>query len=132
MLPIIGDAPVLALAEDLRLLRLELLLGQHAVGTELREALQLRRRARNAGGRHRCGTRGWRRARGTVVAPVHPLLVHLPLVVDRLLHLFGVADVREGTRAELRGRADPKRARAHDPIPDALLEPDVVDRLERD
>ena len=72
-------------------------------------------------------TRG-HRPRGTE----HPLLVHLALVVDRLLHVLRVADRLELLATRLARGLHDERPGADDPLEHALREPHVVDRLERD
>ena len=108
-------------SEDLRLLRGELFVGQDPVGVQAGETLQLAHGAR----RHR-------RSLPASLALVHALLVQLTLVVDRPLDALGVAHVLEHLAPLLRGGLDHQRARPHDPVEDPLLEPHVVDRLERD
>src|ERR1700675_2598245 len=90
-----GDAEGLSLAQDLGLLRLELLLGQHALGAELRQPFELGRRGRCRRGR-------WRRALPARRTLVHPLLVGLALFVDDLLDALRVPDVVEAVATELR------------------------------
>ena len=63
---------------------------------------------------------------------IHPLLVELALVGDRLLDLLGVADVAEHLTPELARRADDEVPGADQPLEHALVEPHVVDRLQRD
>ncbi len=77
----------------------------------------------------RAGTRaGARRA----AALVHALVVHLGLVVDRLLDFLGVADVAERRGPVVAGRTDVDVAGPDDAFEHPLLEPDVVDLLQRD
>src|SRR5436190_19449500 len=105
-------------AEDPRLLLLELLLGEHAPVAEIREPLEL--------GRHRRRSR--RRPRAARVLRA----VLLPELVDRLLHELGVADVGEDLLPARARRLDHEVARADDALEHPLVEPHVVDRLERD
>ena len=77
--------------------------------------------------------RDGRRGRGVGRRPLaRALLVQLPLMEDRALHVLGVADVLERVRAGGAGRLDQQGAGPHDAVEDALLEPHVVDLLERD
>ena len=65
-------------------------------------------------------------------ALVHPLVVHLGLVVDRLLDLLRVTDVHERRGAVVARRPDVDVAGSDHALHHALLEPDVVDLLQRD
>src|SRR5438093_11579336 len=94
----------LALAQDLRLLGLELFLCEDPVVAELRQPLQL--------GRGRRRRRLRRRRCVRAIALVHPLLVLFALLVDHLLDLFGVPNVVEAVPAELRRGRDHQRAGA--------------------
>src|SRR5512132_3460277 len=110
------------LPEDPLLLALELVLREHALVPQLGQALELARRGgggRRHGGRGR--TRGCRggRHRWCRVAPhpsVHPILVELALLVDRLLDVLGVADVAEHLAPELARRADGQVAGPDPPL----------------
>src|ERR687898_1439693 len=103
-------------AEEPAFLRLELLLREDAPRAQVGEALQLRRL----------------RVRRPAGASAHlPLLVELSLVVDRLLDLFGLADVVEHLSARFGRGLHYERPGPDDPVDDPLLEPDVVDRFER-
>ena len=83
-------------------------------------------------GRSRPTGAGRRRGRRATPPSVHAVLVELPLLVDRLLDVLGVADVAEHLAPELARRADDQVAGADHAFEHALVEADVVDRLERD
>src|SRR6266540_1170491 len=127
------SAHALHLVEQCVLPALVLVRGDVTLVAQLGELLDLGRQARSttAAGlvTQRLG-HGLADRAGACARVGRPAGLHLP--VDLLLHAVGMADVGELRRALLTGRLHVEGARADDPLPDALVEVDVVDPLERD
>src|SRR5436309_6362199 len=116
--PLAAGATRRSAAQNPALLGLELLLGQDAPGPEVGQPFELARGRRSGGPRR---------------APMeHPLLVPLTLLVDRLLNELRLPDVLEDLAAPLACGLDDEVARPDHALEDPLVEPHVVQGLERD